>query len=236
MQFCGHLIQFDSGVAVYVLGDHTLYGGVLRITLDGEPAQSIDLYGAVTCGEVLFSRTGLANGQHSIDLELAGMSPNVTPTIGYPHGLFVLTNFMCVFSRPPTAPNTVNDYRYTILDPTDSTGSVSNPTSTLSSGSVPIQTAAASGPAQDLSKVQKLWTCRPYGPNDCVFSPRVIYVHLLLTFYSKLIFIPTKGSCRTKHIFAHCWFPCIQLRRRDGKFCYYTWRKADYHRHMESKS
>jgi hypothetical protein len=91
---------FYPGVAVYVLGNHNRFGGVVRITLDGEAPQSIDLYGAVTCGEVLFSKTGLANGQHSIKLEHAGMSPNVTPTSGYPDGLTVLTNFMCVFHSP----------------------------------------------------------------------------------------------------------------------------------------
>jgi hypothetical protein len=67
MQFYQHLAHaIDSGVAVYVLGDHNLYGGVVQITLDSQPAQSIDLYG----GEVLFSNTSLVNGQHSIKLEL----------------------------------------------------------------------------------------------------------------------------------------------------------------------
>jgi hypothetical protein len=64
MQFYRHLAHaIDSGVAVYtVLGDHNLYGGVVQITLDGQPAQSIDLYGNATCGEVLFSNTSLVNG------------------------------------------------------------------------------------------------------------------------------------------------------------------------------
>ncbi len=92
---------FDSGVAVYVLGNRNGYGGVVQITIDGQSVRSVDLYGAVTCGEVLFSSTGLSNGQHTIKVELTGMSPNVRPTAGYPNGLFVLTNFVHVFLLSP---------------------------------------------------------------------------------------------------------------------------------------
>lgn len=186
---------FDSGVAVYVLGDHNLYGGVVHITIDGQPAQSVDLYGAATCGQVLFSSTNLTNGQHSINLELAGESPNVTPSDGYTNGLFVLTNFMCVSFRHLLASNVVNDFhRYTILDPSDSTTAVSEPTGTLSSGSVPTQTAVASGPSPNLSEVQELWTCKPYGSNDCTFTPQVIHVYQLL---QQLTSILTTDCCRT---------------------------------------
>jgi hypothetical protein len=55
----------------------------------------IDLYGAASCGQVLFSRTGLANGEHSLKLALTGKSPNMTSTDG-PDRLLVLTNFMYV--------------------------------------------------------------------------------------------------------------------------------------------
>ena len=74
---------FDSGVAVII---------------DGQSVRSVDLYGAVTCGEVLFSSTGLSNGQHTNKVELTGMSPNVA---GYPNGLFVITNFVHVFLLSP---------------------------------------------------------------------------------------------------------------------------------------
>jgi hypothetical protein len=86
---------FDSGVSIHVLGDLSLYGGTAHITLDDHPAQMIDLYGAASCGQVLFSRTGLANGEHSLKLALTGESPNMTSTDG-PDRLLVLTNFMYV--------------------------------------------------------------------------------------------------------------------------------------------
>jgi len=75
----------------------------VQITLDGRPTGLIDLYGAASCGKVLFSSTGLANGQHSINLKLTGESPNVTPSTDGPARLFVLTNFMHVSFRPSTA-------------------------------------------------------------------------------------------------------------------------------------
>ena len=87
---------FDSGVAIHVFGDLSLYGGIVRIMLDGQP-RLIDLYGAASCGQLLFSSTGLANGQHSIDLELIGESPNVT--FPGPARLFVFKNFLHVFFR-----------------------------------------------------------------------------------------------------------------------------------------
>ena len=86
---------FDSGVAIHVFGDLSRYGGIVRITLDGQP-RLIDLYGPASCGQVLFSSTGLANGQHSIHLELIGESPNVTFPDG-PARLFVFKNFLHVF-------------------------------------------------------------------------------------------------------------------------------------------
>ena len=89
---------FDSGVSIHVLGDLGLYGGTVQITLDGQPTRLIanDPYGDARCGQVLFSRTGLTNGQHFINLKLTGESPNVTSTNG-PARLFVFKNFMHVF-------------------------------------------------------------------------------------------------------------------------------------------
>ena len=102
-QDCRHWSHgFDSGVSIHVLGDLSLYGGIVRVTLDGQPARLIDLYGAASCGQVLFSSTGLANGRHSINLELIGESPYTTSTDG-PARLFVFTKFMHVFFRPSTA-------------------------------------------------------------------------------------------------------------------------------------
>jgi hypothetical protein len=75
----------------------------VQITLDGQP-HLIDLYGTPSCGQVLFSSTGLANGQHSMNLKLTGESQNlVSRDPDGPDRLFVLTNFMHVFSRPLTA-------------------------------------------------------------------------------------------------------------------------------------
>ena len=90
------------GVSIHVLGDLSLHGGIVQITLDGQPARLIDLYGAASCGQELFSSTGLANGQHSISLKLTGESPNVNSTDG-PARLFVFTKFMYVFFRPSAA-------------------------------------------------------------------------------------------------------------------------------------
>ena len=99
---CIGLMDF-LGVSIHVLGDLSLYGGIVQITLDGQPvARLIDLYGAASCGQELFSSTGLANGQHSINLKLTGESPNVNSTDG-PARLFVFTKFMHVFFRPSTA-------------------------------------------------------------------------------------------------------------------------------------
>ena len=92
---------FDLGVCIHVLGDLSLYGGVVQITLDGQRAELIDVYGAAICGQVLFSRTGLANGSHLINVKLTGESANVTST-GGPAGLFVFKNFMQVFFCPST--------------------------------------------------------------------------------------------------------------------------------------
>ena len=89
-------------MSIDVLGGLSQYGGIVQITLDGQPARLIDLYGAVSCGQVIFSSTGLTNGQHSIHLELTGESPNVTCTDG-PARLFVFTSFMHVLFRPSTA-------------------------------------------------------------------------------------------------------------------------------------
>jgi len=90
------------GVSIHVLGDLSLYGGVVQIRLDEQPARLIDLYGAASCGQELFSSTGLANGQHSINLKLTGESPNVNSTDG-PARLFVFTKFMHVLFRLSTA-------------------------------------------------------------------------------------------------------------------------------------
>ena len=95
------LIDF-LGVSIHVLGDLSLYGGIVQITLDGQPARLIDLYGTASCGQELFSSTGLANGQHSISLKLTGESPNIKSTDG-PARLFVFTKFMHVFFRPSTS-------------------------------------------------------------------------------------------------------------------------------------
>ena len=85
-------------MSIHVLGDRSLSGGMVQVTLDGQPARLIDLYGTASCGQVIFSSTGLANGQHSINLELTGdsESPKVTGTDGPPK-LFFITNFMYVF-------------------------------------------------------------------------------------------------------------------------------------------
>jgi len=100
MIVCIGLMDF-LGVSIHVLGDLSLYGGIVQITLDEQPvARLIDLYGAASCGRELFS-TGLANGQHSINLKLTGESPNVNSTDG-PARLFVFTKFMHVFFRPST--------------------------------------------------------------------------------------------------------------------------------------
>ena len=89
---------FDSGVSLHVLGSLSLFGGLVQITLDDQPARLIDLYGATSgCGQLLFSSTGLASGQHSITLKLVGESPNITSTDSDPARLFVLTKFMHVF-------------------------------------------------------------------------------------------------------------------------------------------
>ena len=85
-------------MSIHVLGDLSLYGGTVQITLDGQ-RRFIDLYGAPSCGQVLFSSTGLANGQHSINLKLIGESPDVTSTDG-PARLFVFKNFMHVLFSP----------------------------------------------------------------------------------------------------------------------------------------
>jgi len=90
-------------VSIHVLGDLSLYGGVVRVTLDDQPARLIDLYGTSSCGQVLFSSTGLANGLHSITLELAGDSPNFIASTDGPAKLFVLKSFMHVLIRPSTA-------------------------------------------------------------------------------------------------------------------------------------
>jgi len=75
----------------------------VRVLLDDQPAQFIDLYGTTSCGQVLFSSTSLANGPHSITLELAGGSPNFVTSTDGPAKLFVLESFMYVFIRPSTA-------------------------------------------------------------------------------------------------------------------------------------
>ena len=104
-QHSGHWTHtFDSGVAVYVFGNHDQFGGILQITIDGQYQQSVDLYSATAiCAQKVFSNTNLTNGQHTINLELTGESPNVTPSDGYTNGIFVLTNITCVFFRLPIA-------------------------------------------------------------------------------------------------------------------------------------
>lgn len=86
-------------MAIHVLGDFSLHGGTVQITLDGQLTQLIDPHGDARCGQVLFSRTGLANGQHSINLRLTeeslNLGLNVTGTNGLA-GSFVFENFMHV--------------------------------------------------------------------------------------------------------------------------------------------
>jgi hypothetical protein len=101
---------FDSGVAVYVLGNRNRYGGVVQITIDGQSVRSVDLYdGAVTCGGVLFSSTGLSNGQHTNKVELTGYGWLSKRIIRY-HKLRARLSSLESYI--------VHDYRYSILDPT----------------------------------------------------------------------------------------------------------------------
>jgi hypothetical protein len=93
--FCCHWShRFYAGVSIHVLGDLSLYGGIVEIALDSQPARLIDLYGTSNCGQVLFSGIGLVDGEHSISLKLIGESPNRTSTNRGPTRLFVFKNFM----------------------------------------------------------------------------------------------------------------------------------------------
>ena len=87
----------------------------MQVTLDGQPAGLIDVYGAASCGQVLFSSTGLTNGRHSIHLELSGESPNVTSFTDGPARLFVFTNFMHVFFQSKLIKMTVAAGFFTFL-------------------------------------------------------------------------------------------------------------------------
>ena len=100
---CSESHEIDLGVSIHVLGGRSLYGGTVRVTLDDEPAGFIDLYGTASCGQVIFSSTGLADGQHSINLELAGDSPNFVASNDGPARLFAVKSFMHVYTRPSTA-------------------------------------------------------------------------------------------------------------------------------------
>jgi len=106
---------FDSGVAVYVLGNRNRYGGVVQITIDGQSVRSVDLCdGAVTCGEVLFSSTGLSNGQHTNKVELTGYGWLSKRIIRYHKLRARLSSFACQLLESYV----VHDYRYSILDST----------------------------------------------------------------------------------------------------------------------